>query len=82
MVDYDVDRTVSMLNMRHETLIFQRSFGIFSGVRGGCSSTAEHRIVVPRVAGSKPVSHPTKGAHADALHQEAGRLTTFPLLGA
>ncbi len=58
MVDYDVDRTVSMLNMRHETLIFQRSFGIFSGVRGGCSSTAEHRIVVPRVAGSKPVSHP------------------------
>ena len=30
------------------------------GINGGCSSTAEHLVVVQAVAGSIPVNHPKK----------------------
>lgn len=39
--------------MRHVRIIPAR------GSRGGLSSMVEHRIVAPKVMGSKPIGHPT-----------------------
>ena len=42
-------------------------------LRGGLSSTAEHRIVAPKVTGSKPVGHPNSPPRRPAQDRAARR---------